>query len=128
MVDPSEPSQPFQQPSLQGSSRSVTTTQQQLDTVEQAFDYRGDVTVHTNDGRVVEGYVFDRRDDALQPYLRIILANRQERLDIPYADITRLAFSGRDTAAGKSWQTWVEKYQEKRQRGESASLEPDPLD
>ena len=54
--------------------------------------------------------------------------NSQDRCKVRYADIARLQFTGRDTAAGKSWETWVKNYEEKRARGEKASLEPDPLD
>ena len=96
--------------------------------MDQAFDYRGDVTIHTADGQVIQGYVFDRRSDPPDPYVRIMPADGRERLAVRYADITALAFSGRDTAAGKSWETWVKKYHEKKARGESANLHPDALD
>jgi hypothetical protein len=40
-----------------------------------------------------------------------------------------LNFSGRDTAAGKSFETWVKKYQEKKAAGEkNIGLEPEKLD
>ena len=39
---------------------------------------------------------------------------------IPYSDIAALAFTGRDTAAGKSWEAWVKKYVEKKAAGEKA--------
>ena len=32
--------------------------------LEKAFDYRGDVTITMKDGRVINGYVFDRRTGA----------------------------------------------------------------
>ncbi len=106
----------------------LLTAQQRKQAFDQAFDYRGDVTIHTADGRVVQGYVFDRRSDAPQPYVRIVPSDSPQRVDIAYDQITRLEFSGRDTAAGKSWETWVKKYHEKRARGEQANLEPEPLD
>jgi hypothetical protein len=50
-------------------------------------------------------------------------------LKIPYADIAALAFSGRDPAAGKSWEAWVRKYWEKKSsRKGGASLQPESLD
>ena len=39
---------------------------------------------------------------------------------IAYSDIAALAFTGRDTAAGKSWEAWVKKYVEKKAAGEKA--------
>lgn len=114
--------------SLQGADLPLSSPQKRDHALDQAFDYRGDVTIHTTDGGVLEGYVFDRRDDGDRPYIRMIPTNGGERINIYEQDITRLILSGRDTAAGKSWETWVKKYQEKRARGQSASMEPEPLD
>ena len=48
---------------------------------------------------------------------------------IAYADIAALAFSGRDTAAGKSWEAWVKKYWDKKEAGGgSLSLQPESLE
>ena len=45
------------------------------------------------------------------------------------ADIAALAFTGRDTAAGESWEAWVRKYWEKKAAGEKhIALEPEKLD
>jgi hypothetical protein len=49
-------------------------------------------------------------------------------VSIPYAEIAALAFTGRDTAAGKSWEAWVRKYWEKRAVGEAAAIEPEALE
>jgi hypothetical protein len=93
-----------------------------------AFDYRGDVTIHTTDARVIQGYIFDRRSDGPEPYVRLIPPDSNQRLTIRYAEISRIEFTGRDTAAGKSWETWLKKYKEKKARGEAANIEPEPLD
>jgi hypothetical protein len=51
------------------------------------------------------------------------------KVSVSYAEIARLAFTGRDTAAGKSWETWVKKYVEKKKAGESdIRLDPEKLD
>ena len=40
-----------------------------------------------------------------------------------------LAFTGRDTAAGKSWEAWIRKYWVKKSAGEGdLSLQPESLD
>ena len=51
-----------------------------------------------------------------------------EKLTLTFAQIDRLEFTGRDTAAGKSFETWLKKYVEKKLAGEKASIESEPLD
>jgi hypothetical protein len=99
--------------------------------LDKAFDYRGDVTITRKDGSSVEGYIFDRRPGAslAASVVRIIPKDGDEKLSISYADVARLAFSGRDTAAGKSWETWVKKYNEKKAAGEkNIGIAPEKLD
>ncbi len=99
--------------------------------LEKAFDYRGDVTITLRDGSKVEGYVFDRRDgkSLSESVVRLLPKDRDEKVVVSYAQIARLEFSGRDTAAGKSFETWVKKYWEKKKAGEkNISLEPEKLD
>ena len=88
--------------------------------LEKAFDYRGDVTITLRDGTAIEGYVFDRREGpALSDCtVRLFPRDREEKVTVRYAEIARLAFTGRDTAAGKSWETWVKKYNEEKAAGE----------
>jgi hypothetical protein len=99
--------------------------------LEKAFDYRGDVTITRKDGSRVAGYIFDRRNGATlaESVVRIIPENSAEKISIPYSDIAALAFTGRDTAAGKSWEAWVRKYWEKKAAGEKGiALEPERLE
>jgi len=101
------------------------------DALEQAFDYRGDVTITRKDGSRVEGYIFDRRNGATlaESVVRLIPKDSQQKVSVPYSEIAALAFSGRDTAAGRSWEAWVRKYWEKKAAGEtSIALEPENLD
>jgi len=99
--------------------------------LEEAFDYRGDVTITRKDGSRVEGYVFDRRSGAMlaDSVVRLIPRYGSGKVAIPYSDIAGLAFTGRDTAAGKSWEAWVRKYWEKKAAGEKEiGLEPEVLE
>lgn len=99
--------------------------------LEQAFDYRGDVTVTRKDGAKIEGYIFDRiAGRTLEAsFVRLLPKDSNQRIKISYADIAALAFSGRDPAAGKSWEAWVRKYWAKKSTGEGeASLQPDSLE
>jgi len=101
------------------------------DALEKAFDYRGDVTITRRDGSSVEGYIFDRRMGATlaESAVRVIPKDSREKITILFSDIAALAFSGRDMAAGKTWEAWVTKYWEKKAAGEKGiSLEPEKLE
>ena len=98
--------------------------------LEKAFDYRGDVTLTLKNQTKIEGYIFDRitGPSLSASYVRVLPKESGQKLKIAYADIAKLAFTGRDTAAGKSWEAWVRKYWEKKAAGENGiSLEPDSL-
>lgn len=88
--------------------------------LEKAFDYRGDVTITRKDGSKVEGYIFDRRTGKTlaDSAVRLFPKEADQKISIPYSEIAALAFSGRDTAAGKSFEAWVRKYWEKKAAGE----------
>jgi hypothetical protein len=99
--------------------------------LEKAFDFRGDVTITKKDGSVVEGYIFDRRagKGLADSIVRLFPKDGDEKVSIAYAEIAGLAFTGKDTAAGKSWETWVKKYQEKKAAGEkNIGLDAEKLD
>jgi hypothetical protein len=88
--------------------------------LEKAFDYRGDVTITRKDGSKVEGYIFDRRTGKTlaDSAVRLFPKDSDRKIAIEYSDIAALAFTGRDTAAGKSFEAWVRKYWEKKAAGE----------
>jgi hypothetical protein len=77
------------------------------DVVERAFDYRGDVTVVRRDGRELVGYLFNRDADGPTPFVQLFAASGGDPVTIPYADIRSIRFTGRDTAAGKSYAAWL---------------------
>ena len=99
--------------------------------LEKAFDYRGDVTIHLKVGTAVEGYIFDRRTGKTlaDSCVRLFPKNDPNKVTIPYSEIAGLSFTGRDTAAGKSWEAWLKKYWEKKLSGETnIELKPESLD
>jgi hypothetical protein len=109
----------------------LATEAELREALEKAFDYRGDVTLTKKDGSKLEGYIFDRiTGSTLQScFVRILPKDGGTRLKIAYSDIAALVFSGRDPAAGKSWEAWVKKYWEKKAGGgPGASLHPDSLE
>jgi hypothetical protein len=99
--------------------------------LEEAFDYRGDVTITRKDGTRMEGYIFDRRHGSTlaDSVVRLIPQNSSQKISVPYSEIAAVAFTGRDTAAGKSWEAWVRKYWERKAAGEKGiALEPESLE
>lgn len=101
-----------------------------LRALDDAFSYRGDVTLELDDGTTVEGYLFDRRPAAKpeQSVVRVLPRDSDERRTVPYSRIRRVIFSGKDPAAGKTWENWVRRYAEKKLKGEAAGIESDPLE
>jgi hypothetical protein len=109
----------------------LTTDAELRSALEEAFEYRGDVTITRKDGATVEGYIFDRStgDSLATSFVRVLPKDSNNRVKISYAEISALAFTGRDTAAGKSYEAWVKKYWAKKTTGEGeASIQPDALD
>jgi len=116
---------------LEGWIPSLASEAEVREALEKAFDYRGDVTITRKDGSKVEGYLFDRRSGSslADSFVRVIPANAKTKVNVSYADIAALAFTGRDTAAGKSFEAWVKKYWEKKAAGEkNIQIEPEKLD
>lgn len=121
----------FEHENLQGKAWEAASEDELREALEKAFDYRGDVTITLKDGRAIEGYIFDRRTGATlaESSVRLFPKNESRKLSINYSDIAGLAFTGRDTAAGKTWEAWVRKYWEKKKAGETnIELKPERLD
>jgi hypothetical protein len=116
---------------LEGWIPTLATDEEIRVALEKAFDYRGDITITRKDGSKIEGYLFDRRSAATlkDSLVRLYPKSSNEKISISYADIAALAFTGRDTAAGKSWEAWMKKYAAKKAAGEkNIALEPEPLE
>jgi hypothetical protein len=116
---------------LEGWIPSLATEPEIREALEKAFDYRGDITITRKDGSKIEGYLFDRRSgDTLQSsFVRVIPNTAPTKVNVAYSDVAALAFTGRDTAAGKTFEAWVKKYWEKKAAGEkNIQIEPEKLD
>ncbi len=117
--------------SVQGWVPKLATEEELRIALEKAFDYRGDVTLTLKDNSKIEGYLFDRTTGSslTNSFVRVLPKDSNQKLKIAYADIAALAFTGRDTAAGKSWEAWVGKYWEKKASGEGdLNLQPESLE
>src|SRR6476660_3102509 len=110
----------FVKEKLEGWIPELASEEEVRQALEKAFDYRGDVTITRKDGSKVEGYIFDRRSGKTlsDSMVRLYPKDSDQKISIPYSEIAALAFSGRDTAAGKSFEAWVRRYWEKKAAGE----------
>jgi len=131
-VVPDEEKLGFAHENLEGWIPNLATDAEIREALEKAFDYRGDLTITMKSGEKVEGYLFDRRNDGptlADCYARMIPKGRQEKIRVAYSDVAALAFTGKDTAAGKSFAAWVKKYNEKKAAGEkNIGIEAESLD
>ena len=99
--------------------------------LEQAFDYRGDVTLTLKSGERIEAYIFNRQTGATlaESFVQYYTPGAEDKRRVSYVQIARLEFSGKDRAAGKHWEDWVRKYNEKKAAGEkNIQLVPDALE
>ena len=105
--------------------------------VEIAFDYRGDVSILLRDEDDLVGYLANRSISQQAPaesWIEVFPAAGGARRRISLAAIRGLILSGKDVASGKSWESWLKKYTERRDalaRGEDVEnidLFPDELD
>lgn len=75
------------------------------DVVDQAFDYRGDVTIERRGGTPLVGYLYNRERRVPEPFVAVYDSTGASHT-IRYAEISRILFTGKDPAAGKSYQAW----------------------
>jgi hypothetical protein len=121
----------FDDGGLEGTVPSLASEDELRAALHLAFDYRGDVTITRKNGAIIEGYLYDRSEGATldDSFARLWPKDSEARIAIPYSDIARLVFSGRDTAAGRGWEAWLSQYWEKKSAGETQiQIKPDPLD
>ena len=98
-----------------------------------ATDYRGDVTIRLTDGTSVTGYLYSHEPRAPEPHVKVLPSFQgSARLIVPIANVAALEFSGDDKASGRSWESWVRRYEEKKQllaQGiDIGEIEPQPDD
>ncbi len=82
--------------------------------VELAFDYRGDVTIALKSGESLVGYLFNRQVSGSESSLELFPSDSSIAQKIRYDQIATIAFTGEDTATGKSWETWIAKKESER--------------
>jgi hopanoid biosynthesis associated radical SAM protein HpnH len=84
-----------------------------------AFEYRGDVTLLLDDDSRVEGYVANLSPEVLRLWRR----GETSTVEVPRQRVKNVELTGRDTASGRSWQTWLKNQQaQEAAASESARL------
>lgn len=74
--------------------------------IDAAFDYRGDVTVVRHHDDPLMGFVYNRDRDVAEPFLQLFDSSGVSHT-IRYAEVRTIHFTGKDTAAGKSYEAWL---------------------
>ena len=100
--------------SLEGWAPEIPDAATKAEVIDRAFDYRGDVTIATADGRTTVGYVYNRNRDVADPYIELFPTAGGPAETIPYARIRGVVFSGKDTAAGNSYAAWLRRKDAER--------------
>jgi transcriptional antiterminator Rof (Rho-off) len=100
--------------SLQGRVFTPRSAQELADAIELAFDYRGDVTLELKSGEAICGYLFNRDVNDGRPWVELFPASSSGTRRLSYDEVATIAFSGEDTASGKSWEQWVAKKESER--------------
>jgi hypothetical protein len=100
--------------SLVGRIFRPATDSELSEAIELAFDYRGDVTIELSSGEQVTGYLFNRSVAPGSAVVELFVAGGGNARVVPYTEIQSIAFSGEDTANGKSWEVWVAKKETER--------------
>jgi hypothetical protein len=116
---------------LEGWVPSLASDDDLREALEKAFDYRGDVTLTLKSGERIEAYIFNRHSGTTltDSFVQYFTPSASEKRKVSYAEIARLEFSGKDRAAGKHWEDWLKKYNEKKAAGEkNIALMPEALE
>ena len=100
--------------SLEGRVFQPASFAELAEAVELAFDYRGDVTVSLKSGESLSGYLFNRQVKGSDSFLEVFPSDSSQARHIRYDQIATIAFTGEDTATGKSWETWIAKKDSER--------------
>jgi len=108
--------------SLEGRVFRPASAAELAEAVELAFDYRGDVTLGLASGEIIAGYLFNRHAKGECPSIEFFPEDAATPRTIVYSAILSIAFTGEDTANGKSWESWASKKESER-RAEAQKVE-----
>lgn len=102
--------------SIEGSTMECGDAAARRNALQNAFDYRGDVTLDLQDGSHLVGFVFLYNESGDQVQLFVPQGKDSVPQTIPASRVVRVRFTGEDTAFGKSWDDWTAKAEKERQK------------
>jgi hypothetical protein len=105
----------------------MTTADEKCQAIEAAFGYRGDVTLTLADQSTLVGYMFNRAAAADPPFVDVFPKDGSDARRIAYDEIVAVALTGRDAAAGKSWQAWLQSVAHAESKGEIPQRYPEDV-
>lgn len=86
--------------------------------IEEAFHYRGNVTLTLKSGEIVEGFLFNRefKNPRLEKdcFVEIFPVGREPQRMIDLSEVVTCDITGEDCAAGKSYEEWLKKQETKK--------------
>ena len=79
----------------------MTVTPEIAAQIDEAFDFRGHVTISFKDGKTVEGYLFNRELAPMKDvaYIEVIAKDSDSRLRFPADSVKSVIKSGKDFAS-----------------------------
>lgn len=79
----------------------MTLSKEVAHQIDEAFDYRGHVTVTFTDGKTLEGYLFNRELSPMkgEPYIEVIPKDTDERKRFPADAVKGVVLTGKDFAS-----------------------------
>ena len=116
---------------LEGWVPKLATDADLRDALGKALDYRGDVTLTLKSGERIEAFVFNCKSGPTlaDSWVQYYSPTAPEKRKVGYAEIASIEFTGKDRAAGKHWEDWVKKYNERKAAGETnIALAPEVLE
>jgi hypothetical protein len=120
-----------QHENLEGWNPQLTSDEDLRGVLDKALDYRGDVTLTLKSGERIEAFIFNCQSGPTlaESFVQYYTPSASEKRKVGFAEIASVEFTGKDRAAGKHWEDWVKKYNEKKAAGETnIGLTPEALD
>ncbi len=93
--------------------------------IDLAFDYRGNVTLVKRDGTEVVGYLSNRDSTVAEPFVHLFDEREAGPSTVLYSEIQGIRFTGKDTAAGKSYTAYVKRRDQAKREAAEASHGPE---
>lgn len=86
--------------------------------IEEAFHYRGHVTITLTNDQVIEGFVYNREFENKNlpedQFVDLYLKGSAEPKRLQISQVQSISLTGEDHAAGKSYEEWLAKHKDKK--------------